>query len=145
MCCRMGTIVIELYWLHAPKTCKNFAELARRGYYSNTKFHRIIKDFMVQGGDPTGTGGFIKLHWLVVSLCKTNRSVHIWPCNTYFDNELFFVFLFFLISFAAEVTVNYFLLSSYTVGINGQLFPHNVIQYSHCNTVNSPTNQPTME
>lgn len=59
MCCRMGTIVIELYWLHAPKTCKNFAELARRGYYSNTKFHRIIKDFMVQGGDPTGTGGFI--------------------------------------------------------------------------------------
>lgn len=58
MCCRMGTMVIELYWLHAPNTCKNFAELARRGYYSNTKFHRIIKDFMVQGGDPTGTGGF---------------------------------------------------------------------------------------
>lgn len=55
----MGTIVVELYWLHAPKTCKNFAELARRGYYSNTKFHRIIKTFMVQGGDPTGTGGFI--------------------------------------------------------------------------------------
>ncbi|XP_075893088.1 peptidyl-prolyl cis-trans isomerase-like 1 [Nelusetta ayraudi] len=52
----MGTVVIELYWLHAPKTCKNFAELARRGYYSNTKFHRIIKEFMVQGGDPTGTG-----------------------------------------------------------------------------------------
>lgn len=59
VCCRMGTIVVELYWLHAPKTCKNFAELARRGYYSNTKFHRIIKRFMVQGGDPTGTGGFI--------------------------------------------------------------------------------------
>uniref|UniRef100_A0A8C7P1E9 Peptidyl-prolyl cis-trans isomerase n=1 Tax=Oncorhynchus mykiss TaxID=8022 RepID=A0A8C7P1E9_ONCMY len=52
----MGTIVVELYWRHAPKTCKNFAELARRGYYNNTKFHRIIKDFMVQGGDPTGTG-----------------------------------------------------------------------------------------
>jgi len=55
----MGTIVVELYWNHAPTTCKNFAELARRGYYNNTKFHRIIKDFMVQGGDPTGTGGFI--------------------------------------------------------------------------------------
>ncbi|XP_005988506.1 peptidyl-prolyl cis-trans isomerase-like 1 [Latimeria chalumnae] len=52
----MGDIVLELYWKHAPKTCKNFAELARRGYYSKTKFHRIIKDFMIQGGDPTGTG-----------------------------------------------------------------------------------------
>ncbi|CAL8335505.1 unnamed protein product [Merluccius merluccius] len=52
----MGAIVLELYWKHAPQTCKNFAELARRGYYNNTKFHRIIKDFMVQGGDPTGTG-----------------------------------------------------------------------------------------
>ncbi|XP_019751324.1 peptidyl-prolyl cis-trans isomerase-like 1 [Hippocampus comes] len=52
----MGTIVLELYWRHAPKTCKNFAELARRGYYNNTKFHRIIQNFMVQGGDPTGTG-----------------------------------------------------------------------------------------
>ncbi|XP_020337829.1 peptidyl-prolyl cis-trans isomerase-like 1 [Oncorhynchus kisutch] len=50
----MGTIVVELYWRHAPKMCKNFAELARRGYYN--KFHRIIKDFMLQGGDPTGTG-----------------------------------------------------------------------------------------
>ncbi|XP_044777705.1 peptidyl-prolyl cis-trans isomerase-like 1 [Neomonachus schauinslandi] len=53
---RMGIIVLELYWKHAPKTCKNLAELARRGYYNGTKFHRIIKDFMIQGGDPTGTG-----------------------------------------------------------------------------------------
>ncbi|KAG5221021.1 heme binding [Salix suchowensis] len=45
----MGKIVLELYWDHAPKTCKNFAELAKRGYYNGT-------DFMVQGGDPTGTG-----------------------------------------------------------------------------------------
>ena len=52
----MGSIVIELYWHHAPKTCRNFAELARRGYYNGTKFHRIIADFMIQGGDPTGTG-----------------------------------------------------------------------------------------
>jgi len=52
----MGEIEIELYWDHAPKTCKNFAELSRRGYYSGTKFHRVIRDFMIQGGDPTATG-----------------------------------------------------------------------------------------
>jgi len=52
----MGEIVVELYWQHAPNTCRNFAELCRRGYYNGTKFHRIIRDFMIQGGDPTGTG-----------------------------------------------------------------------------------------
>jgi len=52
----MGEIEIELYWNHAPRTCKNFFELAKRGYYDNTIFHRIIRDFMIQGGDPTGTG-----------------------------------------------------------------------------------------
>ena len=52
----MGSITIELYTKHAPKTCKNFAELARRGYYDGIIFHRVIKDFMIQGGDPTGTG-----------------------------------------------------------------------------------------
>lgn len=52
----MGAFAIELYSNFAPKTCRNFLELSRRGYYNGTKFHRIIKDFMVQGGDPTGTG-----------------------------------------------------------------------------------------
>uniref|UniRef100_A0A1B0DLL9 Peptidyl-prolyl cis-trans isomerase n=1 Tax=Phlebotomus papatasi TaxID=29031 RepID=A0A1B0DLL9_PHLPP len=52
----MGEIVLELYWKHAPNTCRNFAELVRRGYYNGTVFHRIIRDFMIQGGDPTGTG-----------------------------------------------------------------------------------------
>lgn len=52
----MGETVIELYWKHAPMTCRNFAELVRRNYYNGTKFHRIIRDFMIQGGDPTGTG-----------------------------------------------------------------------------------------
>lgn len=46
---RMGQITIELYWNHAPETCRNFAELCRRGYYNNTKFHRIIRNFMIQG------------------------------------------------------------------------------------------------
>lgn len=52
----MGEIVVELYWKHAPNTCRNFAELCRRGYFNNVKFHRIIPDFMIQGGDPTATG-----------------------------------------------------------------------------------------
>ena len=52
----MGEFVVELYWKHAPNTCRNFAELARRGYYNGVKFHRIITDFMIQGGDPTATG-----------------------------------------------------------------------------------------
>lgn len=41
---------------HTPRTCYNIAALAQAGYYNNTIFHRIIKDFMIQGGDPTGTG-----------------------------------------------------------------------------------------
>ncbi|KAF2116903.1 putative peptidyl-prolyl cis-trans isomerase-like 1 [Lophiotrema nucula] len=52
----LGTIVIELYTEHAPKTCKNFATLASRNYYNNLIFHRVIPNFMIQGGDPTGTG-----------------------------------------------------------------------------------------
>nr|XP_028946187.1 peptidyl-prolyl cis-trans isomerase CYP18-2 isoform X1 [Malus domestica] len=52
----IGNFTVELYYKHAPRTCRNFIELARRGYYDNVKFHRIIKDFIVQGGDPTGTG-----------------------------------------------------------------------------------------
>ncbi|GHJ83958.1 hypothetical protein NliqN6_0360 [Naganishia liquefaciens] len=52
----VGSLTVELYTDHAPKTCKNFTELTRRGYYDGILFHRIIPDFMVQGGDPTGTG-----------------------------------------------------------------------------------------
>ncbi|KAL9106987.1 MAG: hypothetical protein Q9227_008023 [Pyrenula ochraceoflavens] len=52
----MGTISVELYTDHAPKTCRNFSTLAQRGYYNNVIFHRVISNFMIQGGDPTGTG-----------------------------------------------------------------------------------------
>ncbi|KAF7311219.1 Peptidyl-prolyl cis-trans isomerase [Mycena kentingensis (nom. inval.)] len=52
----LGDVQLELYWDHAPRTCKNFAELTKRGYYNGVVFHRIIQDFMIQGGDPTGTG-----------------------------------------------------------------------------------------
>lgn len=47
---------MELYHRHTPRTCYNIAALAHAGYYDNTVFHRIIRDFMIQGGDPTATG-----------------------------------------------------------------------------------------
>jgi len=51
-----GDIVIELYPQYAPKTVNNFVFLARQGFYDGVTFHRVIRDFMIQGGDPTGTG-----------------------------------------------------------------------------------------
>ena len=51
-----GTIELELYSQHAPKTVNNFVFLCGEGYYDGIKFHRVINNFMVQGGDPTGTG-----------------------------------------------------------------------------------------
>ncbi len=51
-----GDIVVELYADKAPNTVNNFVFLAREGFYDNTTFHRVIKDFMAQAGDPTGTG-----------------------------------------------------------------------------------------
>ncbi len=51
-----GAIAIELYDEDAPKTVDNFLKLARDGFYDGVVFHRIIPDFMIQGGDPTGTG-----------------------------------------------------------------------------------------
>ena len=51
-----GDIVVELYADRAPLTVENFVNLARAGFYDGTTFHRVIKGFMAQGGDPTGTG-----------------------------------------------------------------------------------------
>lgn len=51
-----GDITIELYADKAPKTVTNFVRLAEDGYYDDLTFHRVIPDFMIQGGDPTGTG-----------------------------------------------------------------------------------------
>jgi cyclophilin family peptidyl-prolyl cis-trans isomerase len=51
-----GDIVIELFADKAPKTVNNFVFLARDGFYDGVTFHRVIPDFMAQGGDPTGTG-----------------------------------------------------------------------------------------
>ena len=51
-----GTIRVEMLEADAPKTTENFITLAQRGYYDGIIFHRVIKGFMIQGGDPTGTG-----------------------------------------------------------------------------------------
>ncbi|MBZ0198328.1 MAG: peptidylprolyl isomerase [Ignavibacteriaceae bacterium] len=52
----MGTIEFELFEKQTPKTVENFTGLANKGYYNGIIFHRVIADFMIQGGDPTGTG-----------------------------------------------------------------------------------------
>lgn len=51
-----GVIELELYPAYAPKTVNNFVFLARQGFYDGVVFHRVISNFMIQGGDPTGTG-----------------------------------------------------------------------------------------
>ncbi len=51
-----GTIELELYAQNAPQTVNNFLFLTGQGFYNGLKFHRVISNFMVQGGDPTGTG-----------------------------------------------------------------------------------------
>ncbi|MHA2357909.1 MAG: peptidylprolyl isomerase [Candidatus Heimdallarchaeaceae archaeon] len=52
-----GKITIEFFDEHTPNTVKNFVSLAQSDYYNGVTFHRVIPDFVVQGGDPTGTGG----------------------------------------------------------------------------------------
>lgn len=52
----MGELDLELWPKEAPKACRNFVQLCMEGYYDGTIFHRVVKDFIVQGGDPTGTG-----------------------------------------------------------------------------------------
>jgi peptidyl-prolyl cis-trans isomerase B (cyclophilin B) len=53
---KKGTIELELFVAHAPKTVNNFVFLAREGFYDGVVFHRVIPNFVIQGGDPTGTG-----------------------------------------------------------------------------------------
>lgn len=58
-----GEIKFKLFPDIATKTCENFTGLIERGYYDGTIFHRVIKNFMIQGGDPTGTGRGGKSIW----------------------------------------------------------------------------------
>lgn len=52
-----GTMQIEFYDDDAPKTVENFVNLSKKGFYDGLTFHRVIPNFMIQGGDPQGTGG----------------------------------------------------------------------------------------
>jgi peptidylprolyl isomerase len=58
-----GVIEIQLKYHTAPKACENFEKLIEKGYYNGIIFHRVIKGFMIQGGDPTGTGMGGKSIW----------------------------------------------------------------------------------
>jgi peptidyl-prolyl cis-trans isomerase B (cyclophilin B) len=51
-----GTMIIQFYESDAPNTVKNFIDLSNKGYYNGVTFHRVIPNFVIQGGDPTGTG-----------------------------------------------------------------------------------------
>ena len=57
----VGEIEIELWSKECPKTCRNFVQLCMEGYYNGTIFHRVVKDFIAQGGDPTGFLYFIAI------------------------------------------------------------------------------------
>ncbi|MDQ1340153.1 MAG: peptidylprolyl isomerase [Campylobacterota bacterium] len=70
-----GKIEFKLDPVTAPKTCENFETHVKNGYYDGIIFHRIIKDFMIQGGDPTGTGRGGKSIWGVPFEDEVNPSV----------------------------------------------------------------------
>jgi cyclophilin family peptidyl-prolyl cis-trans isomerase len=63
MTTNMGTIAFRLYPEAAPKACENLEKLAEKGYYDGIIFHRVIDGFMIQGGDPTGSGYGGKSFW----------------------------------------------------------------------------------
>jgi peptidylprolyl isomerase len=70
-----GNIEIKLMSDVAPKACENFTKLAENGYYNGIIFHRVIKSFMIQGGDPTGTGMGGKSVWGKPFEDEVTRSV----------------------------------------------------------------------
>ncbi|MGM9892391.1 peptidylprolyl isomerase [Limosilactobacillus sp.] len=73
---RLGDITVQLFPKQAPKTVENFTKLAEQGYYDGVIFHRVIPDFMIQGGDPTGTG-------------RGGESIYGKAFEDEFSNELF--------------------------------------------------------
>ena len=85
-----GTIKMELYPEKAPNTVKNFIKLANNGYYNGLKFHRVIKDFMIQGGDSNGDGsGNAKLKDLYQNEEDTAYSIEgEFNANGHMENDL---------------------------------------------------------
>ncbi len=70
-----GVIEVRLMPEVAPKACENFIKLTQKGYYDGLVFHRVIKDFMIQGGDPTGTGAGGNSIWGVPFEDEVSASV----------------------------------------------------------------------
>lgn len=71
----VGDIDLELWTKEAPKACRNFIQLCMEGYYDNTIFHRVVKGFIVQGGDPTGTGeGGESIYGGTFKVCYNSKS-----------------------------------------------------------------------
>jgi peptidyl-prolyl cis-trans isomerase B (cyclophilin B) len=76
-----GTLVAELYDTEAPDTVANFEKLANSGFYDGTRFHRVIPDFVVQGGDPYSKGGEhakgpVGTGGLATRSCETAGNLH---------------------------------------------------------------------
>ena len=74
-----GTITAELYPQDAPMTVNNFVCLAEDGYYDNTPFHRIVSGFVIQGGDPTGTGAVGPATSSTTSRFRRTMKRAFWP------------------------------------------------------------------
>ena len=70
----MGNIEIELFEKEMPVTAGNFRKLVEKGFYNGVIFHRVIKDFMIQGGDPTGTGTGGPGYSIKDEFSKNNRN-----------------------------------------------------------------------
>ena len=65
----LGDLDLELWSKETPKACRNFVQLCLEGYYNDTIFHRIVKGFILQGGDATGTGfGILSFSLIFLSL-----------------------------------------------------------------------------
>ena len=96
----LGDIKFELFCDGAPKTCKNFLALAASNYYDNSSFHRNMKKFMIQGGDPTGTG---KVRRICTCVCTSNQRV-----GSYFVLCLTVVRWFGVVPFLISRAVNQF-------------------------------------
>ncbi len=71
-----GTIVVELFENEAPNTVANFVSLVEKGFYNGTPFHRVLPDFMAQGGDPTGSGSGGPGHTIKCECYEENHRVH---------------------------------------------------------------------
>lgn len=74
---------MELWSREAPKACRNFVQLCMEGYYDGTIFHRLVKGFIVQGGDPTGTGAGGNSIWGKPFKVSSLILIYLLQCSNY--------------------------------------------------------------